>query len=122
MNIDDGGEATGLPNVSTGPSSPHWRPDGRAILFSAMTYPGALTDSANRAAAAERKGHKYVARVFESSPIRIGDPWLDERKASLWIQPLEPSEPARDILAGTQLARNAGFRGQLGTGGENISA
>src|SRR3954468_16940668 len=122
MNIADGGEAARVTNVSTGASAPHWRPDGRAILFSTMTYPGALTDSANRAAAAERKGHKYVARVFESSPIRIWDHWLDERKASLWIQPLEPAGPARDILAGTQLANNAGFRGQLGTGGENISA
>jgi hypothetical protein len=87
-----------------------------------MTYPGALTDSANRAAAAERRGHKYVARVFESSPIRIWDHWLDERRASLWIQPLDPAGPARDILAGTQLARNPGFGGQLGNAGESIAA
>src|SRR6185503_10306365 len=90
--------------------------------FSTMTYPGALTDSANRAAAIERKGHKYVARVFESSPIRLWDHWLDERRASLWIQPLDPSGPARDILAGTQLVKNPGFGGQLGSAGESIAA
>ncbi|MFL5477829.1 MAG: S9 family peptidase, partial [Gemmatimonadaceae bacterium] len=122
MNIAEGGEAARVTNVSTGASSPHWRPDGRAILFSTMTYPGALTDSANRAAAAERRGHKYVARVFESSPIRIWDHWLDERKPSLWIQPLDPAGPARDILAGTQLVKNPGFGGQLGNTGESIAA
>ena len=122
MNIAEGGEAARVTSVSTGASSPHWRPDGRAILFSTMTYPGALTDSANRAAAIERKGHKYVARVFESSPIRLWDHWLDERRASLWIQPLDPSGPARDILAGTQLVKNPGFGGQLGSAGESIAA
>ncbi|HJP61518.1 MAG TPA: hypothetical protein VJ865_16030, partial [Gemmatimonadaceae bacterium] len=122
MNIAEGGEAARVTNISTGASSPHWRPDGRAILFSSMTYPGALTDSANRAAAAERRGHKYVARVFESSPIRIWDHWLDERRASLWIQPLDPAGPARDILAGTQLVKNPAFGGQLGNAGESIAA
>src|SRR5689334_1069273 len=123
MNIAEGGEAARVTNVSTGASSPHWSPSGREILFSTMTYPGALTDSANRAAAAERRGHKYVARVFESSPIRIWDHWLDERKPSLWIQPLEPSgAAARDLLAGTQLVKNPGFGGQLGNAGESIAA
>lgn len=122
MNIAEGGEAARVTSVSTGASSPHWRPDGRAILFSTMTYPGALTDSANRVAASERRGRKYNARVFESSPIRIWDHWLDDRKPSLWIQPLDPSGPARDILAGTKIVKNAGFGGQLGNAGESISA
>ena len=122
LNIAEGGEAARVTNVSTGTSSPHWRPDGRAILFSTMIYPGALTDSANRAAAAEHRSRKYVARVFESSPIRIWDHWLDDRKPSLWIQPLEPSGPARDILAGTDLVKGPGFGGQLGNAGEGISA
>jgi dipeptidyl aminopeptidase/acylaminoacyl peptidase len=122
LNVAEGGEASRVTSVATGASSPHWRPDGRAILFSTMTYPGALTDSANRSAAAEHRGRKYNARVFESSPIRIWDHWLDDRKASLWIQPLEPSGPARDILAGTQLVKNPGFGGQLGNAGESIAA
>ena len=122
MNIAEGGEASRVTNAATGASSPHWRPDGRAILFSTMTYPGALTDSANRSAAAEHRARKYNARVFESSPIRIWDHWLDDRKPSLWIQPLEPGAPARDLLAGTQLVKQMGFGGQLGNAGESIAA
>src|SRR6185436_14617847 len=122
MNIAEGGEASRVTNAATGASSPHWRPDGRAILFSTMIYPGALTDSANRSAAAEHRARKYNARVFESSPIRIWDHWLDDRKPSLWIQPLDPGAPARDLLAGTQLVKQIGFGGQLGNAGESISA
>ncbi|HEV7389821.1 MAG TPA: S9 family peptidase [Gemmatimonadaceae bacterium] len=122
MSIADGGEATRVTNVSTGASAPHWRPDGRAILFSSMIYPGALTDSANRLAAAEHRSRKYNARVFESSPIRIWDHWLDDRKPSLWIQSLDPVAPARDILTGSKLAAGGGFGGQLGNAGEGIAA
>lgn len=122
MGILEGGEASRLTNVSTGASSPHWRRDGRAILFSSMIYPGALTDSANRSAAAERRGRKYNARVYESSPIRVWDHWLDERKASLFIQSVEPGSTAKDILAGTQLVKQTGFGGQLGNAGESIAA
>ena len=122
LGILEGGEATRVTNVSTGASTPRWRPDGRAILFTSMIYPGAITDSANRSAAADRRGRKYVARVYESSPIRLWDRWLDERRPSLFIQPLELSAPAKDILAGSQLVAGAGFGGQLGSGGESISA
>jgi dipeptidyl aminopeptidase/acylaminoacyl peptidase len=122
LGILEGGEATRVTNVSTGASAPHWRPDGRAILFSSMIYPGALTDSANRAAAGERRTRKYVARVYESSPIRLWDRWLDDRKPSLFVQPLEPGAPARDILAGSKLVAGSGFGGQLGNSGESIAA
>ena len=122
LGILEGGEATRVTNVSTGASSPRWRPDGRAILFSSMIYPGAVTDSANRVAAADRRARKYVARVYESSPIRLWDRWLDDRKPSLFIQPLDPGTPARDILAGAQLVAGTGFGGQLGNAGESIGA
>ncbi len=122
LGILEGGEASRVTNVSTGASTPRWRPDGRAILFTSMIYPGASTDSANRSAAADRRARKYVARVYESSPIRLWDRWLDDRKPSLFIQPLELAAPAKDILAGSQLVAGTGFGGQLGTGGESISA
>jgi dipeptidyl aminopeptidase/acylaminoacyl peptidase len=122
LGIADGGEAARITNLSTGASTPHWRPDGRAILFGSMIYPGSLTDSANRVAAAERRGRKYVARVFESSPIRVWDHWLDERKATLFVQSLDPGAVARDILAGSQLVAGKGFGGQLGNAGESIAA
>src|SRR5436189_75913 len=87
-------------------SSPVISPDGRAILFLSMVYPGATTDSANRAAAADRRARKYNARVYDASPIRLWDHWLDERRPSLFVQPLEPGSPARDLLAGSQLVAN----------------
>lgn len=122
LGILEGGEATRVTNVSTGASSPRWRPDGRAILFSSMIYPGAGTDSANRVAATERRGRKYVARVYESSPIRLWDRWLEETRPSLFVQSLDSGATARDILAGSKFVAAAGFGGQLGNGGESIAA
>src|SRR5207302_3778961 len=120
--LGSGGEAQRVTNISTGAASPLWRPDGRAILFTSMVYPNAPTDSANRAAAAERRVRKYNARVFDASPIRLWDHWLDDRRAHLFVQPLEPNAAARDILAGSRLAQQAGFGGQLGNGGEDLAA
>ena len=121
LGVADGGEAQRLTTVSTGASAPRWRPDGGAILFTSMVYPGAVNDSANRAIAAEHRARKYNARVYESSPIRIWDHWLDDRHASLFIQPVDGG-PARDILAASQLVQQPGFRGQLGSGGEDMAA
>src|SRR5258708_2969143 len=112
LDLASGGEAQRITNQSTGAASPLWRPDGKAILFSSTIYPGATTDSANRAAAAERKARKYNARVFDASPIRLWDRWLDERRPHLFVQSLEPGAQARDLLAGRQLAQGAGFGGQ----------
>ena len=122
LDVAQGGEAQRVTTLSTGASSPHWRPDGRAILFTSMIYPGAATDSANRAAAAEHRARKYNARVYDSSPIRIWDHWLDDRRPSLFVQDLAPGSQARDILAGSRLVAMPGFRGQLGSGGEDIAA
>ena len=122
LGILEGGEATRVTNVSSGASSPRWRPDGRAILFTSMVYPGAATDSANRVAAADRRGRKHVARVYESSPIRFWDRWLDDRRPSLFVQSLEGDDTARDILARSPLVAGTGFGGQLGSGGEEIAA
>jgi dipeptidyl aminopeptidase/acylaminoacyl peptidase len=122
IDVAQGGEAQRFTNLSTGAGSPRWRPDGRALLISTMVYPGAATDSANRAAAAERRARKYVARVFESSPTRLWDHWLDDRRPSLIVQLLDPGSPARDILASSQLVAGAGFGGQLGNSGEDLAA
>jgi dipeptidyl aminopeptidase/acylaminoacyl peptidase len=124
LDLAGGGEAQRVTTISTGASNPEWRPDGRAILFSSMVYPGAANDSANRAAAAERRARKYNARVYDASPIRLWDRWLDDRRPSLFVQPLDSgaSGRARDLLAGSQLARGAGFGGQLGSGGDELAA
>ncbi len=122
LDLASGGEAQRITSLSTGASSPLWRPDGKAILFSSMIYPGATTDSANRAAAADRKARKYNARVFDASPIRLWDHWLDERRPHLFAQAPEPGAQAKDLLAGSRLVQGAGFGGQLGTGGEDLAA
>jgi dipeptidyl aminopeptidase/acylaminoacyl peptidase len=122
LDLSGGGEAQRVTSISTGASSPLWRPDGRAILFSSMIYPGAATDSANRAAAAERRARKYNARVYDASPIRLWDHWLDDRRPHLFVQSLERGAQARDLVAGSQLIEGAGFGGQLGNSGEDLSA
>src|SRR5713101_8176735 len=94
LDLSGGGDAQRLTNVATGAASPLWRPDGRAILFSSVVYPGATTDSANRAAAAERRARKYNARVYDASPIRLWDHWLDDRRPHLFVQALEPGAQA----------------------------
>src|SRR5881409_1100145 len=55
LDLSGGGEAQRLTTTSTGAAAPLWRPDGRAILFTSMIYPGATTDSANKAITAEHK-------------------------------------------------------------------
>ena len=122
LDLSGGGEAQRVTNVSAGAATPLWRHDGRAILFLSMIYPGATTDSANRAAAADHKARKYNARVFDGSPIRIWDHWLDDRRPTLYVQSLEPGASARDLLTGSALMRSAGFGGQLGTSGEDLAA
>src|SRR2546427_310337 len=122
LDLGGGGEAQRVTNISTGASSLRWRADGHAILFSSMIYPGAATDSANRAAAAERRARKYNARVYDASPIRLWDHWLDDRRPHLFVQSLEPNAQPRDLLAGSRLAQGAGFGGQLGNSGEDLAA
>ena len=122
LDVTQGGEAQRVTAVSTGAGSPKWRPDGGAFLFVSTVYPGAATDSANRAEAAARRARKWNARVYDGFPIKSWDRWLDDRRPSLFVQTLEPGARAHDLLAGTQLAAMPGFGGQMGDGNETISA
>jgi dipeptidyl aminopeptidase/acylaminoacyl peptidase len=85
-------------------------------------YPGARTHEDNKKAAAERRERKWNARVYDSFPIRDWDRWLDERRPSLLVQPLEKGAAAKDILAGSQLTASPGFAGQWGAGSDAMSA
>lgn len=122
LDIAGGGEAERVTDVSTGAARPLWRPDGQAILFSSMIYPGALDDAENRARIAERKARKYNARAYDDFPIRHWDRWLDERRPTLMLQPLVAGAEAKDLLAGTELARGRGFGGDLDNDGEILDA
>ena len=95
LDIAGGGEAERVTNVATGASRPIWRPDGQAILFSSMTYPGALTDADNKKRIDEKKARKYSARAYDSFPVRHWDRWLDERRPSLMLSRYSVTRPRR---------------------------
>jgi dipeptidyl aminopeptidase/acylaminoacyl peptidase len=122
IDVVRGGEAQRATNVSTGARAPRWRPDGQAILFTSDVYPGARTDEENKAAAEERRKRGWNARVYDSFPIRDWDRWLDDRRPTLMIQPLEADAPAQDVLAGSELVASPGFAGQAGSGTDQIAA
>lgn len=117
-----GGEARRVTNIATGAANPQWRPDGAAILFESNVYPGAMDDAANKQAAAARKARKYNMRVYNHFPVRYWNQWLDDRRPSLWIQPLAEGAAARDILSPTALAQAEGFGGDAqADGGVTLS-
>jgi dipeptidyl aminopeptidase/acylaminoacyl peptidase len=111
LDLAGGGEARRITSLSTGAGSPQWRPDGKAILFESLVYPNALDDEANRKIAAERKARKYNVRAYEHFPVRYWNQWLDDRRPTILVQPLEEGASAKDILSPTAFARNAGFDG-----------
>ncbi|HEY0745223.1 MAG TPA: S9 family peptidase [Steroidobacteraceae bacterium] len=112
LNLAEGGEARRLTSVSTGASSPKWRPDGKVILFESFVYPDALDDEANKKIAADRKARKYNVRIYEHFPIRYWNQWLDDRQPTLMVQSVDPNSAAKDILSATALARTSGFSGR----------
>jgi len=117
-----GGDAARVTSVSTGASSPRWRPDGKAILFQSSVYPGAADEEANRREAAARKARKYNARVFTAFPFRQWDQWLDDTRVHPFVQELAPGAKARDLLAGTKLAAQPGFDGPRALSEPDLSA
>jgi dipeptidyl aminopeptidase/acylaminoacyl peptidase len=122
LDLAGGGEATRVTSISTGATSPAWRPDGRAILFVSLVYPNAPDDAANKKAAAERKDQKYKVRAYDSFPVRYWDRWLDDRQVHIFVQSLESDSTPKDLLAGTKLAQNPGFSGRRLDAGEELDA
>ena len=106
-----GGEANRVTSISTGASSPKWRPDGKAILFESMVYPGARNEEENKKAADERKARKWNARVFDTFPVRYWNSWLDDRRAHVFVQELGEGGRTFDLLAGSKLAASPGYSG-----------
>ena len=102
LDVASGGEAQRVTSLETGAASPRWRPDGGALLFTSNVDPRA----------SERKARMYRARVYTGFPIRHWDRWLEDTQTHLFVQMLEPSAPARDLLAGTKLGAEPGFGGR----------
>jgi len=121
IDLAGGGEAQRVTHLSTAAVAPKWRPDGKAILFETTVYPGAFDDDANKKIATERKALKPNVRIYEHSPIRYWNRWLDDRRPTIVVQSLEPGATAVDILSRTEFAKSGGFGGDLNEGGETIS-
>jgi dipeptidyl aminopeptidase/acylaminoacyl peptidase len=111
LDLAAGGEALRITTLSTGASSPRWSPDGRSLLFASSLYPGLSGDSAQVAAASERRNRRYRARVYDGFPIRDFDRWVDERQPRLFTVAAEPGARPVDLLGGSQLVAEPGFGG-----------
>ncbi|MEA2569487.1 MAG: hypothetical protein QOI24_1488 [Acidobacteriota bacterium] len=123
LDIANGGEAQRVTNSATGARTPRFRPDGNAILYSTITWPGSTDEESNRKLAKERKDAKAKVRIFDSYPVRMWDRWLDETQTHLVVQPLESVAKSKDILAGTNLVKQPGFAGRGAEGSrEEIDA
>jgi dipeptidyl aminopeptidase/acylaminoacyl peptidase len=109
----DGGEARRVTSLSTGATRPRFRPDGRALLFESLVYPGATDDAAQRKIAEERKARKYNARVYDLFPIRFWETWLDDRHPRAFVMDLDSEAEPRGLLAGSVLAARRGFAGSF---------
>jgi dipeptidyl aminopeptidase/acylaminoacyl peptidase len=122
LDLAGGGEAQRVTSLSTGARAAKWSPDVKRILFESMLYPGAGDDEANKAAATARKERKYVATAFDMFPIRNWDRWLDDKQPHLFVTGVEPSDRARDLLAGSQLMAAAGYSGVFTNSGQSLEA
>jgi dipeptidyl aminopeptidase/acylaminoacyl peptidase len=123
IDVASGGEAQRVTSSATGARTPRFSPDGNTILFSTTAYPDTADDEDNRKAAKERKDAKSKVHVFDSYPIRMWDRWIDETHTHIAVQPLGPAERPRDLLAKTNLIKEAGFAGRGAEGSrEEIEA
>jgi Dipeptidyl aminopeptidases/acylaminoacyl-peptidases len=116
LDIAGGGEAERVTSISTGARSPQFRPDGKAILFTSVVYPGALDDDANRKITKERKELKFKVRTFESFPVRSWDRWLDDMQVHIFVKTLDSGTKPNDLLAPAQLVKQPGFAGRTTEG------
>ncbi|MBM4210802.1 MAG: S9 family peptidase, partial [Gammaproteobacteria bacterium] len=121
-----GGEAQRLTKLVNGARAPRFSPDGRQIAFSSSDYPNANSEADNERIAGERNARKWNARVYDGFPVRNWDRWIDDRKPRLWVLNLATSSAgafaSRELLRGTALAREPGFAGRGGDGGDSLDA
>ncbi|MBK5259215.1 MAG: S9 family peptidase [Thermoanaerobaculia bacterium] len=123
IDVANGGEAHRVTSSPTGAQDPSFSPDGNRIFYFSSIYRDAADDEANKKAAKDAKDRKFNVRVYDSFPIRNWDRWLEtDRQLHLFVQPIEGGS-AKNLLAGTKLAREAGFSGSIGgDAGESIDA
>ncbi len=114
LNLDLGGEAQRITNISTGVLTPKISSDGSKIAFTSRVYATAFTDSLSKKIAEEKKKVKTKARVYTSFPVRYWDSWLDEKQSHVYVMDLKVEKPApQNIFSQVSLVKSAGF--QLGS-------
>ncbi len=123
IDVANGGEAQRVTSSPTGAQDPSFSPDGNRIFYFSSIYRDAADDEANKKAAKDAKDRKFNVRIYDSFPIRNWDRWIEtDRQLHLFVQPLEGGS-SKNLLAGTKLAREAGFSGSIGgDAGESIDA
>lgn len=109
LDLDKGGEAERLTQLSTGVSGPIISSDGAKVLFQSKVYPKAFSDSAQKKMAEEQKKLKYKARVYTTFPVRYFDQWLDEKQSHLFLLELNKSSKPRDLFESSALVQGPGF-------------
>ena len=121
-----GGDAMRVTGLSTGARAPVFSPDGSRIAFTSSVYPGALSDADNRSQAAERLARKWKARIYDGFPIRNWDAWVGDRQSHVFVQvlpaPGKGGAPARDLLAGSSLARDPAFTARVTDSGDELDS
>ena len=122
LDLGGGGEAVRLTSLTLGATTPQVSPDGKLLLFTGLAYPGAMSEEENKKIHDERKARKYNARVYDGFPVRHWDKWLEETQTHLFVQPLEPGAQPKDLLAGTKLAGEKGFGGNMTSESEVLYA
>ncbi|MBL8214050.1 MAG: S9 family peptidase [Bryobacterales bacterium] len=122
IDVVTGGEAQRVTAISTGAGGPQWSPDGKSLLFPSRVYPGTRNEEENKKAAAERKGRKYRARVYDAFPIRNWDTWMDDLQTHLMVQAVNEPGKHRDLLAGSALVNEKGFAGATTPGSDELQA
>ena len=122
LDLAQGGDAQRITSLVLGARAPQFSPDGTQLLFISNPYPGALNEADNKKAQEAEKARKYNARVYTGFPVRNWDRWVDTRRPHVYVQAVDPTAAARDLLAGTKLAAMPGYSGRGGDGGEEVDA
>jgi dipeptidyl aminopeptidase/acylaminoacyl peptidase len=113
LNLDLGGEAQRITNLSTGVLTPKISSDGSKIAFTSRVFATAFTDSLSKKMAEEKKKIKTKARVYTSFPIRYWDSWLDDKQSHIYVMDLTSAKPTpKNIFSQVSLVESKGF--QLG--------
>ena len=108
LDLAQGGEAIKATTLSTGATEPEFSPDGKRLLFTSHVYTEAKDDKDNERIAKEREERKYKAYVYTGFPIRNFDKWIDDKRPHVFVQTIGAND-ARDLLAGTALAKLPGY-------------